>query len=283
MSSWLHDHLAPGDRLRVRGPLGEFSVVEHPATSYLLMSAGSGITPTLSTLRAVADLAEQVDLVVVHHARTPVDLIDRAEVDAVVAGQPGVRVVWVCESDAPDATWDGHRGRVSAEVLRAEVPDLTEREVFLCGPPGYLAAARDALDALGADPARRHEERFVIDGPRRRPRTPPHRRRSRGWVPPSASPAATARSTAPGHHGAGRGRGRGCPAADRLRPGPVRHLQVDPAHRRRRHAPRRRDPAPGGGGGALPALLLDPDRRHRRRRVSLPPEIRPHVNPGKDR
>ncbi|TYL49665.1 hybrid-cluster NAD(P)-dependent oxidoreductase [Nocardioides sp. BGMRC 2183] len=165
LSPWLHDRLAPGDRLRVRGPLGGFSVVEHPAASYLLMSAGSGITPTLSTLRAIADLAEPLDVVVVHHARTPLDLIERAEIEALAASQSGVRVVWVCEAAAPDAVWDGHLGRVSPALLHAEVPDLTGREIFLCGPPGYLDAARDALDTLGVDPSQRHEERFILDTP----------------------------------------------------------------------------------------------------------------------
>ena len=73
MSSFLHESLAVGDRLWASGPQGGFSVAEHPAASYLLLSGGSGITPTLSTLRSLADLAEPSDVVVVHHARTPAD------------------------------------------------------------------------------------------------------------------------------------------------------------------------------------------------------------------
>ncbi len=39
-------------------------------------------------------------------------------------------------------------------------PDLDDREVFTCGPPGYLLAARAALTEAGADPRRCHEESF---------------------------------------------------------------------------------------------------------------------------
>lgn len=166
LSPYLHDRLRPGDRLTVRGPLGEFGVATWPAPSYLLLSGGSGITPTLSTLRTVADLAEPVDVVVVHHARTPADLVCRAEVEALAAAHGSVRVVWVCEDDAAPASglpsWAGPRGRVDATQLAALVPDLTDREVLTCGPPGYMAAVRAALAEIGADPDRCHEESFVL-------------------------------------------------------------------------------------------------------------------------
>ena len=171
VSSYLHDRVRPGDRLDVRGPLGGFSVAEHPARRYLLLSAGSGVTPTLATLRTMADLAElrgaggELDVVVVHSARTPDDLVARAEVEALAATCEGLRVHWVCEADgAPDRSgpWSGPRGRLTADLLRAFAPDVADREVFTCGPPGYMAAVRELLVEVGADPAHCHEESFVL-------------------------------------------------------------------------------------------------------------------------
>lgn len=166
LTPFLHERLRPGDRLTARGPLGGFSAAAHPAHSYLLLSAGSGITPTLSMLRTVSDLAEALDIVVVHHARTPADLVCRAEVDALTEAHGSIRVVWVCEEDAAPVhglpEWSGARGRVDAEQLRSMVPDLADREVLTCGPPGYMTAVREALTVLGADPRRCHEESFVL-------------------------------------------------------------------------------------------------------------------------
>lgn len=164
VSGWLHDHLQVGDRVRARGPLGSFSVVEHPAARYLLLSGGSGITPTLSTVRALADLAESRDVVVVHSARTPADLVCRAELEAVAATDEGLRVQWVCEAD-PDRDAPGPVGRLDVQLLSELVPDLVDREVFSCGPAGYLQALRTLLPELGADPRRCHEESFVLPAP----------------------------------------------------------------------------------------------------------------------
>lgn len=163
LSPYLHDRLQPGDRVAVRGPNGDFTVAAHPAARYLLLSAGSGVTPTLSTVRAMADLGELDDVVVVHSARTPADLACRGELDALAADHPGLRVVWVCEDDSPgSASWQGPRGRLAADLLLAHVPDVTDREVFTCGPPGYMTATRALLAGLGVDADRCHEESFVL-------------------------------------------------------------------------------------------------------------------------
>jgi glycine betaine catabolism B len=165
MTTYLHEQLRPGDRLAVTGPLGGFSVAEHPARRYLLLSAGSGVTPTLATLRTMADLAEPLDVVVVHSARTPDDLVRRPEVEALAATIPGLRVHWVCETDgAPERSgaWTGPRGRLTADLLRSFVPDVADREVFTCGPPGYMSAVRSLLAEVGADATRCHEESFVL-------------------------------------------------------------------------------------------------------------------------
>ncbi|ROR90834.1 hybrid-cluster NAD(P)-dependent oxidoreductase [Nocardioides aurantiacus] len=160
VSNWLHDHLRVGDSVLADGPLGRFSTTHHPAARYLFLTAGSGITPLMSMLRTVhADRAD-VDVVLVHHARTPADIVFREELRTIEAEHPGVRVVVVCETDAADETWTGPRGRVCLEQLRAAAPDLAEREVLTCGPAPYMAAVRDLLAEAGADPARCHEESF---------------------------------------------------------------------------------------------------------------------------
>ncbi len=168
LSPYLHDRLVVGQRLEVRGPMGDFTVADHPAAGYLLLSAGSGITPTLSTLRTMADLGELggptgADVVVVHSARSPADLACRAELEALATTHDGLWLLWVCEGDAPGMpAWTGARGRVSADLLREAVPDLAERQVFTCGPPGYMEATRAILASLDLDPAHCHEESFVI-------------------------------------------------------------------------------------------------------------------------
>lgn len=165
VSNWLHDRLRPGQTVRARGPLGDFSFTRHPAPKYLFLSGGSGATPLMSMTRALYDLAHPADVVFVHSACTPGDILFRRELDVIAAAAPTIRVVHVCEQDGPTESWGGHRGRLTVETLRQIAPDFRQREIFTCGPAGYMAAVRDMLTKAGAAMDRYHEESFAFDAP----------------------------------------------------------------------------------------------------------------------
>ncbi|TWP32637.1 hybrid-cluster NAD(P)-dependent oxidoreductase [Leekyejoonella antrihumi] len=160
MSNWMHDHVRAGTELRVQGPLGTFTLSRYPSAKYLFLSGGSGITPLMSMTRALYDLAADTDVLFVHSARTPSDIIFRAELSGIAGVYPGLRVTHICESDSPGESWPGLRGRLDQYMLQTLAPDLQEREVFTCGPAPYMAAVRDLA---GINPLRYHEESFDFD------------------------------------------------------------------------------------------------------------------------
>src|SRR5262249_7773361 len=67
VSSWLHHCMRPGIALSAVGPLGVFTMLAHPAPKYLFLSAGSGVTPLMSMVRTLHDLAAPSDVVFVHN------------------------------------------------------------------------------------------------------------------------------------------------------------------------------------------------------------------------
>ena len=160
VSNWLHDHLKPGMELRATGPMGEFTSLAHPAQKYLFLSGGSGITPLMSMARAYHDLAQPRDIVFVHFARTPADIIFRAELELMARNLPSFRFVPVCETDGQDDRWGGFAGRVSQPLLQLIAPDFLTRETMVCGPAPFMAAVRGILAGAGFDMARHHEESF---------------------------------------------------------------------------------------------------------------------------
>ncbi len=163
VSNWLHDNMQPGKEVRALGPMGEFSCFEHPAKKYLFLSGGSGVTPMMSMSRTFHDLAEPRDVVFVHSARTPADIVFRAELELMAARDPGFQFVPVCERDAPAERWHGFTGRISLPMLALAVPDFREREVFVCGPAPYMAGVKKMLADAGFDMNRHHEESFNFE------------------------------------------------------------------------------------------------------------------------
>jgi len=54
------------------------------------------------------------------------------------------------------------RAALSRASLLHNVPDLVERDVYMCGPPGLMTAVRRSLREAGLPPSRLHEERFDL-------------------------------------------------------------------------------------------------------------------------
>ncbi|MCA9675447.1 MAG: hypothetical protein KC464_10465, partial [Myxococcales bacterium] len=94
VSSWLHDELCPGDVVGLGAAAGDFVLPEpRPAGGLLLLSGGSGITPVMSMLRDLDARGAVDDVVFVHHARSRDHVIFGAELEAIAARRPGLRLL----------------------------------------------------------------------------------------------------------------------------------------------------------------------------------------------
>jgi len=168
VSNWLHDNMAAGMTVKGQGPLGHFIRPQGENTKLLLLSGGSGITPVMSITRDLADRYAPSDIVFLHGARTPSDLIFRHDLSGLATRMKGLRLQFLPETVAGEPDWPGLTGRISLEYLKLAVPDIAERVVMCCGPAPFMAAARSITAALGVPASNYIEESFdaaVIDEP----------------------------------------------------------------------------------------------------------------------
>lgn len=163
VSNWLHDHLRVGMGLGAMGPSGEFSCFKAPAQRYLFLSGGSGVTPLMSMTRALHDLGSDADIVFVHCARTPADILFAEELTMMARNMPHLRLAMVCETHTPDSAYAGHLGRLDAARLAHIAPDFLQRDVYTCGPAPFMAAVRSLLGASSFDMQRYREESFSFE------------------------------------------------------------------------------------------------------------------------
>ena len=164
VSNWLHDNVIPGTRIAVEAPLGSFTIAGRKATKYLFLSAGSGITPVMSMTRTLYDLGSDADILFIHSARTPADIIFRRELDAIASMTPNIRVGAHMRRRPPVrtlawASWPTLTSGAAGDLA----PDLTERVTYTCGPSAYMASVRHVLAETGYDMRNYHEESFSFE------------------------------------------------------------------------------------------------------------------------
>lgn len=163
VSNWLHDNLRAGDTVRVLGPAGAFTCARRPSGKYLFLSAGSGITPLMSMSRTHHELGEDRDIVFLHSARTPDDIIFARELDLIASNHRNFRTAFVCERIGQRSNWSGITGFLTLPLLSLIAPDFMEREIFTCGPAPYMEAVRKMLADAGFDRSQYHEESFSFE------------------------------------------------------------------------------------------------------------------------
>jgi ferredoxin-NADP reductase len=139
-----------GTIVRLGGVEGTFVLGDPPPRRILFISAGSGITPIMSMLRALDRRDALDDVVHLHSARTASDVVFGDELRALHARRPGFRL---------HEQLTAEQGRMTPADLDRLCPDWRERETFASGPGDLLDALGDHWEREG-DPARLHTERF---------------------------------------------------------------------------------------------------------------------------
>ncbi len=164
VSPYLLDEVRPGDRLELRGPIGGYFVWEAWMTDPLLLVAGgSGICPLMAMLRHRAAASSAVPARLVCSARSLEDVIYRAELERLAAGD-GLEMTLTLTRSQP-AGWTGFRRRVDSEML-AQVAWPPERRplAYVCGPTPFVETVAASLVALGHAGDRIRTERFGPTG-----------------------------------------------------------------------------------------------------------------------
>jgi predicted ferric reductase len=151
-SAGLRD-LPVGTRVFAEGPYGAFTDLHRGRDASLLIAGGVGVTP----IRALLEDSTG-DVVVLYRVRTEADAVLLGELRELASAR-GARVhVLTGRTGAgspPNSPFE-------PENLKALVPDLLDRDIFVCGPPAMTSAVLRALRALKVPGRQVHAERFSL-------------------------------------------------------------------------------------------------------------------------
>lgn len=165
VSPWVHENVRPGTVLEVLGPVGAFHLPDADRRArYLLLAAGSGVTPLMSMVRTIHSLPGNADVVMLYHGSAPGMFAFSRELEYLASIDGRIKVFYsLGDSTAAGGGWTGKAGRLTAEMIEEVAPDANGRQVYACGPEGYLNVAADLLSRLGVDDTSIHIESFSGD------------------------------------------------------------------------------------------------------------------------
>jgi CDP-4-dehydro-6-deoxyglucose reductase len=146
------------DILRFEGPLGTFFLREESDKPIVLLASGTGFAPVKALVEHLMHLKSTRPVRLYWGGRRPQDLYMDELCRAWTTTMPDFQYVPVISDALPEDGWSGRSGYVHAAVMQ-DIPDLSSWQVYACGAPVMVDAARSEYVAQCGLPA----EEFYAD------------------------------------------------------------------------------------------------------------------------
>ena len=135
-TTWIHQQLAVGDRLRLSGPYGRFHVRSSAQLPMLFLAGGSGLSSPRSMILDLIEHDCMLPITLVYGARNRDELYYADEFTELAARVPSFTYVPALSHEPDDSDWAGARGFAG---------DFRGHKAYLCGPPAMVDACITTL------------------------------------------------------------------------------------------------------------------------------------------
>lgn len=141
-----------GTTIQLLALWGDFTLHRNEKVPAVFVIGGIGITPVRSIIAQATHERALHPITLIYANRTPAQAAYLAELEQLAQVNPHFTLVPV---------HTGTEGRVSADTLRRNVPDLAAPRYYLAGPEGMVQAMRQLLLDVGADEDNIKTEEFA--------------------------------------------------------------------------------------------------------------------------
>jgi CDP-4-dehydro-6-deoxyglucose reductase len=149
-TQYVFNEMKERDILRFKGPLGEFRLREDSDKPVIFVAGGTGFAPVKAIIEHALHIGLQRPMHLYWGGRRPVDLYMLEE--ARQWESSGIKFTPVLSGALPEDNWQGRIGLVHQAVLD-DFNDLSNHEIYACGTPAMVDAARRDFTAQRGLPA----------------------------------------------------------------------------------------------------------------------------------
>lgn len=146
-TTYCFEYLKVGDQVKFNGPYGDFRLSDSDAP-IVFIAGGSGMAPIKCILHDMKNTGNKRKATYYFGANKVEELFLLEKMKAFESDLAGFTFVPVVAASQENENWKGQRGLVTDAVQR-DLKNASECEAYLCGSPGLIDAAIEALIELG--------------------------------------------------------------------------------------------------------------------------------------
>jgi phenol hydroxylase P5 protein len=144
-TTWVHEALAVGEKLRISGPYGRFFVRKSANIASLFMAGGSGLSSPLSMILDLLEEGSELPITLVYGQRTREELYHHDMLSGLAAKHSNFSYVPALSNEPEGSEWAGFRGFVHDAAKAHFANDFRGHKAYLCGPPLMIDACISTL------------------------------------------------------------------------------------------------------------------------------------------
>lgn len=144
-TTYIHEQLKEGDKLKLSGPYGRFIVRRSAPGGALFIAGGTGLSSPKSMIQELLEAGDQRPITLVYGQRNRSELYYHDFFTELAERHDNFTYLPALSEPSPDDDWDGATGFVH-EVAEAHFEGrFSGQKAYLCGPPPMIDACLTTL------------------------------------------------------------------------------------------------------------------------------------------
>lgn len=140
VTTWLHEKLEVGEKLKLTGPYGRFFVKKSANVPLIFMAGGSGLSSPKSMIEELLSTGCELPITLIYGQRNQSELYYHAEFSELAAKHANFSYVPALSHEPEGSNWNGARGFVHEAAKVHFENDFRGHKAYLCGPPAMIEA-----------------------------------------------------------------------------------------------------------------------------------------------
>lgn len=155
-------NLTQNEKMKFLGPMGGFVLHDEDMFDRVFLAGGIGITPFHSMITYSAAKNLQIPLVLFVSFSVPEEIVFYEELTTIAKEHSNIKIIYtITRPQESQQKWFGVTGRISEDLLKRYVSDITKPTYYIVGPPPMVEGTEKLLEQMGIAPEKVKVEQFT--------------------------------------------------------------------------------------------------------------------------
>ena len=137
-----------GDKIKIKGPYGNFLFQNDFSKTAIMIAGGIGITPFRGMIKYATDKKLPAKIKLLYSSKAQDEIAFFKELEELKKINKNLEIKYTLTSDNNNGEWNGSTGRINEKVIKDNI-DINNSIFYICGTPSMVEDMIAILKNIG--------------------------------------------------------------------------------------------------------------------------------------